>query len=382
MPRPRPLLFTVRYCDKPFRGRHWYVSGFAGGKRVQLWFSSEKEAKAAAAFRNSEIKAHGTQVALSPVDRIEAIAAAEKLSPYKKSIREAVSFYTAHLDRQARSIAVRALCVRVGAEFERRLAAKEISERHAESMRETVRKFERRFGNETLASLTANQIKSWLSGLDLAVKTRNRHLGYVQNMLNMAKSWHLLPSNPLDEVDPFNDPARRGRQISVLTPEQLEKFLAALRPEFLPFFAISAFTGLRRAEVERLDWSEVKLDRKLIDLPFGKSKNGKRKLIEIPENLAKILARNVSEISETSPVLHPSPGLQIVMTEAAKIAGISPWPQNVLRHSFCSYAVALRGLTWTAGQADHSERMLREHYLELVDRETAERYFAIYPGGL
>ena len=65
------------------------------------------------------------------------------------------------------------------------------------------------------------------------------------------------------------------------------------------------------------------------------------------------------------------------MTEAAKIAGISPWPQNVLRHSFCSYAVALKGLTWTAGQADHSERMLREHYWEVVERETAERYFAL-----
>jgi integrase len=103
---------------------------------------------------------------------------------------------------------------------------------------------------------------------------------------------------------------------------------------------------LRRAEVERLDWSEVKLDRKLIDLPFAKSKNGKRKLIEIPENLTKILA---SYEKPDGSVLPPSPGLQIIMTEAAKIADISPWPQNVLRHSFCSYAVAIKGLTWTAG---------------------------------
>jgi hypothetical protein len=216
MPRTRPLLFSVKYCDKPFRGRHWYVSGFAAGKRVQLWFSSEKEAKAAAAFRNSEIKAHGTQVALSPVDRIEAIAAAERLVPYGKSIREAVSFYCAHLDRLSSSGSVRALCERVGEEFERRLAAKEISERHAESMRETLRKFEGRFGEKTLSLLTANAIKTWLSSLDLAVKTRNRHLGYVQNMLNLAKSWHLLPANPLAEVVPFNDPAKRGRQVSVL----------------------------------------------------------------------------------------------------------------------------------------------------------------------
>ena len=126
MPRHRPLLFTVRYCEKPFRGRHWYVSGFKGEKRVQLWFRSEKEARAAAANRNAEIKAHGTQVALSPVDRIQAIAAAERLAPYGKSIAEAVSFYCDHLDRLASSITIRELCARVGAEFERRLGAKEL----------------------------------------------------------------------------------------------------------------------------------------------------------------------------------------------------------------------------------------------------------------
>jgi hypothetical protein len=149
MPRSRPILFSVKYCERPFRGRHWRVSGFIGEKRIQLWFRSEREAKAAAANRNAEIKAHGTQVALSPGDRIQAIAAAEKLAPYGKSIAEAVDFFVAHLDRLASSIAVRELCARVEAEFERRLAAKEISVRHASSMRETLKKFSARFGENT-----------------------------------------------------------------------------------------------------------------------------------------------------------------------------------------------------------------------------------------
>src|SRR6516165_3378561 len=104
MPRHRPLLFSVKYGEKPFRERHWYVSGSTGEKRIQPWFKSEKEAKASAANRNAEIKAHGTQVALSPVDRIQAIAAAERLAPYGKSIAEAVDFFVTHLDRLASSI--------------------------------------------------------------------------------------------------------------------------------------------------------------------------------------------------------------------------------------------------------------------------------------
>ena len=73
----------------------------------------------------------------------------------------------------------------------------------------------------------------------------------------------------------------------------------------------------------------------------------------------------------------PRKKLQLAFEKAAKAAGIAPWPQNALRHSFCSYAVALRGFEWTASQADHSVKMLRDHYWEVVTREDAERYFAI-----
>jgi integrase len=384
MPRPpSSKSFRVFKLSSPNGKKEWKIEGRPTGRRERYYFVTEKEAKAAARNLNDQIAAFGTRTSLTDNARVMAAECIEMLRPYAKSLYDAVHFYRDHLDRLSSSVSVRALCERVGAEFERRLAAKEISPRHAESMRETLRKFEDRFGTDKLAFLTAHEIKSWLSGLDLAVKTRNRHLGYVQNMLNLAKSWHLLPVNPLDEVAPFNDPARRGRTISVLTPEELEKFLLALRPEFLPFFAISAFTGLRRSEVEKLDWSEVKLARRLIDLPFAKSKNGNRKLIEIPDNLVQILApyekSKPPEGLLKNSVLPPRPGLQIIMTEAAKIAGISPWPQNVLRHSFCSYAVALQGFEWTAAQADHSVAMLRRHYWEVVDKPTAERYWAISP---
>jgi hypothetical protein len=67
------------------------------------------------------------------------------------------------------------------------------------------------------------------------------------------------------------------------------------------------------------------------------------------------------------------------MEQAADKAGIV-WTPNVLRHSsFCSYAVAAKGFTWTSLQADHSERMLREHYREVVSAEDAERYLKIRP---
>ena len=324
---------------------------------------------------NNQIATFGTHSNLTDAERVMSAECIRLLAPYGKTLYDAAHFLRDHLDRLASSISVRALCERVETEFERRLTAGEISERHATSMTETLKKFEARFWDTPVKLLDGAEVKAWLASEPLAVKTRNRHLGYVRNVFGLAQEWNLVEKDPFERVNGVNDPHRNARQVAILTPDQLDAFLRAVDPDFLPYFALSAFTGLRREEVLRLDWSEVKLDRALVDLPFAKSKNRRRKLIEVPENLKAWLAPHARE----SGPLMPKKKLQLALERAAKAAGIVPWPQNALRHSFCSYTVALRGFEWTAAQADHSVRMLREHYWEVVDRETAERYWQITP---
>jgi hypothetical protein len=67
------------------------------------------------------------------------------------------------------------------------------------------------------------------------------------------------------------------------------------------------------------------------------------------------------------------------MATAAKKAGITKWPLNGLRHSFCSYAVAVHGFKWTAEPADHSEEILKSNYREVVSKEDAAKYWEIRP---
>jgi hypothetical protein len=98
---------------------------------------------------------------------------------------------------------------------------------------------------------------------------------------------------------------------------------------------------------------KLKLDRRLIDLPPAKSKNKRRKLVEIPEDLAARLTTR----AKTEGSVMPCAKVQVAMENAVEKAGIE-WPHNCLRHSFCSHAVALHGFTWTSLQAEHSERML------------------------
>jgi hypothetical protein len=63
--------------------------------------------------------------------------------------------------------------------------------------------------------------------------------------------------------------------------------------------------------------------------------------------------------------------------ETAAAGAKMDWKQNCLRHSFCSYAVAQKGLEWTSNQADHGIAILKRDYREVVTKADADSYFEI-----
>src|SRR5271166_788456 len=162
MARKRPLLFQVHFSKVPNRLNHWRVVGYLNGVRRQFWFKSEKDAKAAAADRNAQIVAHGSQVSLSAADRVRAAHAAERLVPFGKNIDDAVNFYLAHLQALESSIPVSELCKVVRAEFESRLQHEQCSLRHRNTMRGALKKLEVHFGDVQTAELAPAKIKEWL----------------------------------------------------------------------------------------------------------------------------------------------------------------------------------------------------------------------------
>ena len=373
MRTPTTTLFIAVKLKRPNGKRTWMIQRRSNGRRERIYFETEREAKREAFDRNRKIEAYGTSVKLSPEEQIYVSGCIADLAAIGRTLREATDFYLKEF-RRAPAPTGDVLADKVLAEYGRRVAAREVSPRHLETMRDVVSKFRARYGETPIDKILAGDVKEWLSRLPLAVKTRNKILGYVSSMFRLAaREWNLIEKNPLAEVTKFSDP-HNGHKISVFTPEELRAVLSAVTPDWLPVFAVNAFTGLRRAEVERLDWSEVKLDRRLIDLPFSKSKNGRRKLISIPENLAAIL----EPLAKAEGPLVPGRRFDLEVRRLKETLGIK-WPPNVLRHSFASYAVAVHGFVWTADQADHSETVLKKSYREVVAPEEARRYWEIVP---
>jgi integrase len=58
----------------------------------------------------------------------------------------------------------------------------------------------------------------------------------------------------------------------------------------VPFLAIGAFAGLRSAEIERLDWVEVHLADRFIEVKADNAKTASRRIVPTAKNLAHWLA--------------------------------------------------------------------------------------------
>src|SRR5262249_32484795 len=137
-----------------------------------------------------------------------------------------------------------------------------------------------------------------------------------------------------------------------------------------------AFAGLRRAEIERLTWSEVDFESGVIEVKASKAKTASRRLVKIQPNLREWLAAYRTCTGRVSPV-----NLQRNTKsdrERAKLR--SEWPQNALRHGFGSYHLAqFNDAAKLALEMGNSPATIFRHYRQLVKPKEAERYWKIAP---
>ena len=349
----------------------WKVAGlYEAGKRVRRFFKAKREAETF--VRQLEIKAEnlGTRsVSIDPRLHLMAIECHDRLAPYGKTLTDATDFYCEHLDAVERSCTLDELV----AGF---LQMKELDgakKRYMEELRNRLGHFQRVFGDRTVATISHRDCDDWLRALRQSPRSRNNYRRVLSVMFSYAVSRGYCTENPIVKTSKAKV---ADKPVEVLTPEQTRRLLDSATPDVLPYLAIGAFAGLRAAELARLDWSEIHLDRGFIEVSAAKSKTASRRLVTVLPNLKAWLG---TLARKAGPILPPNPR---VKTEAArKRAGIKRWPQNALRHSYASYHLAkFQDAPALALQLGHTTTgTLFGHYREVVTLTDAELFWGIYP---
>jgi integrase len=378
----------VYRCDSGDRIR-FAISHYRDGKRLRQFFTTLEAAKKEAQFVAQRIQAGMQHVTdLKPHERDSFKAAEAMLSKTGIPLVAAVEDYLRARDL-AGTESLAAMAAEYGQHFRKverkvtipRIVAEMLLQREQDGaskvylgqLKTTLNRFSARFPGEILDA-TSQEIDAWLRSLDVAPGTRNSMLRCIKVFFSFARSRNYLPEDKSTAADSVRLVKSTTDDVTIFTPEQMQTILHAAPPRLLPILTIGAFSGIRVAELNRLDWSAVDLERRIIEIRAGQAKTASRRVVPITDNLAawlESLQRKGKVVSANN--LHRD------VAALSNALGID-WPRNVLRHSFISYRIAtVKSADQVALEAGNSPAIIFKHYRELTTEDQANKWFAILP---
>lgn len=204
-----------------------------------------------------------------------------------------------------------------------------------------------------------------------------------KQMKGVSRRWHTL--NPAHEIEREEEASKSPEALSVEAADRLMKGLESDQPEYIPFHALALFAGIRPGEAGELHKLArhpnlltpcpeaagrplIDFARSVITIPGSISKTGKRRVIQMQENLVAWLQRHGTVIL---PV-----GFQRGLERIRKDYQLG---HDIMRHSFISFRTAIVGKADTALEAGNSEQIIDDHYLHLPIKSEAIQFWKIAP---
>ena len=245
-----------------------------------------------------------------------------------------------------------------------------------------------------ICNVTTADVQGWLDGRKLKPQNYANFRRILHVFFAFAVSRGYASDNPMEGVEKVRV---SGGAVEIFTPTEMARLLDAARdkfPDFVPCLAVGAFAGLRSAEIERLEWSDIHLAERFIVVGADKAKTASPwRVVPIADNLALWLADYANKsgrlFSAGSSLFHNVQRRVAAATAVEQDAekdiparkAVS-WKGNGLRHSYASYRFAQIGDAGrVAGELGNSAAVVHRHYKELVKPSDAAEMVRHFAGG-
>ena len=198
--------------------------------------------------------------------------------------------------------------------------------------------------------------------------TVNRHLSALSKIFSLAEDAGLIESNPCKRVRKFQLDNQRMRVLSA--DEEVRLFSELEGNELVTQIVLTALhTGMRRGEIFNLKWSDVDLDRGLIQVRVSKS--NKQRLVPMNETVRLLLG----SIVRTSEFVFPSPKtnnrlnqIKTSFRKAVTRAALEDFRFHDLRHTAASRMAEAGASPFTLMKIlGHSDIRMTSRYTHATD---------------
>lgn len=363
----------------------WVIDGLRdeNGQRKRKFFPSRDAANEWLAQRRPELRNQG-RAALGMTDgqRVDAVRALAVLAPLGVSLTTAAEAFAERAKLLSRTETFAALRAEL-------VAAKRADRKSALYLSDLTHRLARVgqiFDERPVATIEPRELDDWLRGLDQSPTSRVNFRKVLRTAFEFAVSRGYARENPVVKTAKVKaEHAAPG----ILKPIEIAAVLAEADPQIVSALALSAFAGLRDAEVGRMTWDRIDLAGGYVKVDAAVAKTSSRRLVPISENLRSWLVPH----AQTTGSVRPSPRVAYPLYRAARTAALATltkagvparnlaaWPHNALRHSFASYRMALvTNAAQVAEECGHSVQIMKQHYRELVTKTEAEAWFGVTP---
>ncbi len=237
-----------------------------------------------------------------------------------------------------------------------------------------------------ISSVNPAQVRTYVQGLrntdgsPLAARTRENHRRLIVTLFEYGAQQGYVARDSAADIANIQGPRVVAGVTGIFTPHEIRQILTALSGVDRIICALGAFCGLRTAELNRLRWENIRLDQRVLVIDAGQTKTASRRVIPLPENSVAWIIPMIPTQATGRVSQHDHPDYQSKhLAETAQALGI-PWVRNGLRHSWCTYRLAVtKNAALTAHEAGNSPQILHRHYNELVTEAEGKAWFNVHP---
>lgn len=382
------------------RGKDYLICRYKDdkGKLLRKYYplADIKKANAFVAEKNSHYKAHGELFGSISRDEARAI---EAWRSYKKDRMSDGREYKdpATLMHEAITAdngkAITPLLPDIITEYLEHLRKQGKSVKHFVTTRQHLRRFAELFDSREIGELTTDDIehaiyslRHYRTGEPVSPVTMQSHRLSMHGLYSYAIRRGIVEKNAAALVE--TPDIRRKHAPGIITPDVARMILtdiSATSPTYLIAVVLAVFLGIRRAELTRLRYQDIDIQRREVNVSKYIAKTGKARYVSIPEcaiawiGLHKFPEDMTAYIIPGTSEDNKDRRYQKAISKTKRHLQIT-LPPNAFRHSAASYLCAYyEDLPKVALLLGHSVHILNQNYRNAVPHDAGVAYYNIFP---
>jgi integrase len=244
------------------------------------------------------------------------------------------------------------------------------AEKYADNIEMRLNRLVAECGWKTVRDVGADSFAAWRARQKMAPKTLNEYLNAASGLLNWMQRSGRIPANPLKVVGKVEMRGRETRRRRALALDELRRFLQVSGSRKAVYLT-AVYTGLRRGELEQLEWTDIHLDdvaQPFIEVRASTTKNHEKATIKLHSDVVAALREKRAMCDEADERVFTVPKIETFRADLDK-AGIPYRDEQGRVADFHSLRVTLCTNLHNAGVPERTAmEMMRHSDRRLTDK--------------